>query len=129
MLFRSNRVQRFTLEGELLDGWGRYGNGDGQFVWAMDAAVDAVGRVFVPDYGNNRVQVFDRDGRFLAAWGESGADAGEFNSALGVAVGSDGTVYVTDGGKRLQAFRVGDLPAGGLATPAATTDAAGTPSG
>ena len=89
----------------------------------MDAAVDAAGRVFVTDYSNNRVQVFDRDGRFLAAWGEYGTDAGEFISALGVAVGGDGTVYVTDAGKRLQAFRVGDLPAAGPATPAA----AGTP--
>ncbi|MDF3042916.1 MAG: 6-bladed beta-propeller, partial [Thermomicrobiales bacterium] len=60
---------------------------------------------------NNRVQVFDRDGRFLAAWGTVGSDAGQFASALGVAVGGDGTVYVTDAGKRLQAFRVGDLPA------------------
>jgi DNA-binding beta-propeller fold protein YncE len=127
--FDNNRVQRFTPEGELLDGWGGYGNDDGQFVWAMDAAVDAEGRVFVPDYGNNRVQVFDRDGKFLAAWGESGTDAGEFVSALGVAVGGDGTVYVTDGGKRLQAFRVGDLPVAGPATPVATADAAGTPSG
>ena len=75
----------------------------------MDAAVDAAGRVFVTDYSNHRVQVFDRDGRFLAAWGEYGTDAGEFASALGVAVGGDGTVYVTDEGKRLQAFRVGDL--------------------
>ena len=113
-------MQRFTPEGELLDGWGGYGTADGQFVWAMDAAVDAAGRVFVADYSNNRVQVFDRDGRFLAAWGEYGTDAGEFAYALGVAVGGDGTVYVTDEGKRLQAFRVGDLPAAGLA---------GTPSG
>jgi DNA-binding beta-propeller fold protein YncE len=80
----------------------------------MDAAVDAAGHVFVTDYSNHRVQVFDRDGRFLAAWGEYGTDAGEFASALGVAVGSDGTVYVTDEGKRLQAFRVGDLPVTGL---------------
>jgi DNA-binding beta-propeller fold protein YncE len=76
----------------------------------MDAAVDAEGRVFVTDYANHRVQVFDHDGRFLAEWGEYGTDAGEFASALGVAVGGDGTVYVTDAGKRLQAFRVGDLP-------------------
>jgi len=46
-----------------------------------------------------------------------------------VAVGGDGTVYVTDGVKRLQAFRVGDLPVAGPATPAATTDAVSTPSG
>ena len=107
--FDGNRVQRFTPEGELLDGWGGYGSADGEFVWAMDAAVDAEGRVFVTDYSNNRVQVFDRDGRFQAAWGEYGTDAGQFEFALGVAVDSDGIVYVTDEGKRLQAFRVGGL--------------------
>jgi DNA-binding beta-propeller fold protein YncE len=107
--FANNRVQRFTPEGEFLDGWGGYGSADGEFVWAMDAAVDAAGRVFVTDYANDRVQVFDRDGRFLAAWGQYGTDAGQFDSALGVAVDGDGIVYVTDEGRRLQAFRVGDL--------------------
>ena len=52
-----------------------------------------------------------RDGQFLAAWGEPGTEAGQFISALSVAVGGDGTVYVTDRVKRLQAFRVGELPA------------------
>ena len=127
--FGGNRVQRFTPEGEVLDGWGGRGSADGEFIWAMDAAVDAAGRVFVTDYSNNRVQVFDRDGRFLAAWGKYGTDAGEFASALGVAVGDDGIVYVTDEGKRLQAFRVGDLTVAGPATPAAAAGAAGTPSG
>ena len=41
--FDNNRVQRFTPEGEVLDGWGGYGIADGEFVWAMDAAVDAAG--------------------------------------------------------------------------------------
>ncbi len=109
--FDGSRVQRFTLEGKVLDGWGGYGNDDGEFVWAMNAAVDAAGRVFVTDYGNHRVQVFDNEGRFLAAWGKQGRNAGEFDYALGVAVGGDGAVYVTDEGKRLQAFRVSDLPA------------------
>ena len=127
--FGGNRVQRFTPEGERLDGWGEISSGEGQFVWPMDAAVDAEGRVFVTDYANNRVQVFDRDGQFLATWGESGNDAGEFAYALGVAVGGDSTVYVTDEGKRLQAFRVGDLPATGSATPAVSADAVDTPSG
>jgi sugar lactone lactonase YvrE len=125
----TSRVQRFTPEGELLDGWGGPGSGDGPFAYAMDAAVDAAGRVFVTDYSNHRVQVFDRDGQFLAAWGEPGTDAGQFVSPLSVAVGGDGTVYVTDGVKRLQAFRVGDLPVAEPATPAATADAVGTPSG
>jgi tripartite motif-containing protein 71 len=125
----NNRVQRFTREGEFLDGWGGQGSDDGEFVWAMDAAVDAEGRVFVADYSNHRVQVFNRDGQFLAAWGAFGTDAGQFTSALGVAMGSDSAVYVTDAGMRLQAFRVADLPVAGPATPAATADAAGTPSG
>jgi tripartite motif-containing protein 71 len=84
--------------------------------------------VFVTDYSNHRVQVFDHDGRFLAAWGKYESNAGQFGSALGVAVGGDGTVYVTDADKRLQAFRVGDLPVAGAATPAAAAGAAGTPS-
>ena len=108
--FNGNRVQRFTPEGEVLDGWGEGGSLDGNFNWAMDAAVDGQGHVFVTDYQNDRVQVFARDGTFLATWGEFGVGPGQFASALGVAVGPDGTVYVTDAGKRLQAFRVGDLP-------------------
>jgi len=127
--FGGNRVQRFTPEGDLLDGWGTYGSADGEFIWAMDAAVDTAGRVFVTDYSNHRVQVFDRDGQFLAAWGKYESNAGQFGSALGVAVGDDGTVYVTDAGKRLQAFRVGDLPVAGPTTPAPAAEAAGTPSG
>jgi hypothetical protein len=63
------------------------------------------------------VQVFDRDGAFLTAWGNYGTHPGEFASALGLAVGPDGTVYASDAGKRLQAFRVGDLPEP-VATPA-----------
>jgi DNA-binding beta-propeller fold protein YncE len=121
-------VQRFTLEGELLDGWGKYGVHDGEFIWAMDAAVDDEGRVFVTDYANNRVQAFDHGGQFLTAWGKSGTGAGEFSYALGVAVGGDGVVYVTDEGKRLQAFRVRDLPAAGPVTSTTPVNAAGTPS-
>jgi tripartite motif-containing protein 71 len=124
----NNRVQRFTLEGELLDGWGKYGVHDGEFIWAMDAAVDAAGHVFVTDYANHRVQVFDYEGQFLTAWGKHGTDPGQFASALGVAVGGDGTVYVTDEGKRLQAFRVRDLPAAGPVTSTTPVNAAGTPS-
>jgi tripartite motif-containing protein 71 len=121
-------VQRFTLEGELLDGWGKYGVHDREFIWAMDAAVDAAGHVFVTDYANHRVQVFDHEGQFLTAWGKYGTDPGQFASALGVAVGGDGTVYATDEGKRLQAFRVRDLPAAGPVTSTTPVNAAGTPS-
>jgi DNA-binding beta-propeller fold protein YncE len=85
--------------------------------------------VFVADYSNNRVQVFDHEGRFLAEWGKYGTDVGEFASALGVAVDGDGIVYVSDGGKRLQAFRVGELPAAGPVTPAVAAASVGTPSG
>jgi DNA-binding beta-propeller fold protein YncE len=63
---------------------------------AFDAAVDALGRVYVTDSGNNRVQVFDPDGIFLDKWGEQGGGDGELGEPFGIAVGADGTVYVVD---------------------------------
>jgi DNA-binding beta-propeller fold protein YncE len=108
--FANSRVQRFTPEGEPRQLIGGSGTEDGRFMSTMGAAADGQGRIYVTDYRNFRVQVFDREGRFLAAWGKSGAGAGEFAGPLGVAVGPDGTVYITDESKRLQAFRIGDLP-------------------
>jgi tripartite motif-containing protein 71 len=133
----NDRFQIFAPDGILLEAWGTSGSGEGQIDFetvglggsdegAIAFAPD--GTFYVADVGNHRIQKFGPDRDFLTAWGKYGTDPGQFASALGVAVGGDGTVYVTDEGKRLQAFRVRDLPAAGPVTSTTPVNAAGTPS-
>ena len=53
-----NRVQKFTIDGEFLTGWGSSGTGDGEFDRPFGIAIDATGAIFLADPGNQRIQVF-----------------------------------------------------------------------
>ena len=55
-----HRIAIFSPEGELLETFGEYGEGPGQFIYPTDVAIAADGTWFVSEYGgNDRVQVFD----------------------------------------------------------------------
>ena len=54
----NHRIQRFTVDGEYLGGWGSYGAQAGQFNTPWRLACDADGNVFVADWRNDRVQAF-----------------------------------------------------------------------
>ena len=78
----NHRVQRFTVDGEYLDGWGEFGAQAGQFNTPLGAwACDANGNVFVADWRNDRVQAFTSAGRFVGQWGVSGEGKGQLESA------------------------------------------------
>ncbi|MEI2693379.1 MAG: NHL repeat-containing protein [Anaerolineae bacterium] len=49
-------------------------------------ALDASGRVYIPDTGNHRVQVFNADGSFSRSFGSLGAGNSQFNCPSGVAI-------------------------------------------
>jgi YYY domain-containing protein len=69
------------------------------------AASDALGRVWVADFGNQRVQLFGPDGSFLRAFGSRGSGPGQFNDPCGIAVGPSGLVFVADTwNSRVQVF-------------------------
>jgi DNA-binding beta-propeller fold protein YncE len=93
--------------------WGSFGTGDGQFNGPAGMAVDAVGNVYVADYGNHRVQKFSPAGTYLAQWGTHGSGDGQFNGPEGLAVDAVGNVYVADfGNHRVEKF----TPAGAYLT-------------
>lgn len=52
------RVVRFGPTGTLLDAWGSYGHGDGQFVAPADVVVGGAGDAYVSDTFNNRLERF-----------------------------------------------------------------------
>jgi sugar lactone lactonase YvrE len=67
-----NRIQRFTMDGELIDIFGTAGQGDGQFNHPHGLAVDRRrgDLVYVGDQENSRLQVFTSDGQFIRQWGD-----------------------------------------------------------
>ncbi|NQU75837.1 MAG: 6-bladed beta-propeller, partial [Planctomycetes bacterium] len=74
-----HRVMVFRPNGQLVRQFGRFGQGQGEFIYPTDVAIADDGRVFVSEYGgNDRVSVFDADGSFLFAFGSAGEGFGQF---------------------------------------------------
>ena len=60
-------------------------------------AVDAAGRVYVPDRGNQRIQVFNADGSHYLTFGSGGGGNNEFSCPAGVAISpANGDIFVVD---------------------------------
>jgi tripartite motif-containing protein 71 len=88
----NSRVQVFTLDGQFLRCWGRYGSDAGRFNTPRGLAVSG-GLAYVTDTWNHRVQVFNSaDGAFVCNWGSEKRFKGQ-ETAVAVA---GGHVFVTD---------------------------------
>lgn len=99
------RIQKFTGRGEFVQQWGRYGDGDGQFLGPYDIAVSEDGSVYVVDEVRDDIQKFDNDGRFLLRIGQDGTGPGELRSTGGITVDAVGAVHSADyGNNRVQAW-------------------------
>jgi DNA-binding beta-propeller fold protein YncE len=109
---RTERVQRFAERGaKFVNGFGKPGNGPGEFNRAEGLGLDAQGRVFVADSCNHRVQVFTPDGKFLRAFGRAGSGPGEMSYPYDVRVDSLGREYVCEfGNSRVQIFDANGQP-------------------
>jgi sugar lactone lactonase YvrE len=64
---------------------------------AGNPAVDAAGRIYVPDTGNNRIQIFNSNSTYFTTFGNSGNGNYQFECPAGVAISPvNGDIYVTD---------------------------------
>jgi hypothetical protein len=59
-------------------------------------AVDALGRVYIPDRNNNRVVILDSDGTFLGFIGQQNSPNYQFDCPNGVSIGPNGDIFVVD---------------------------------
>jgi DNA-binding beta-propeller fold protein YncE len=101
------RLQKFSLEGELLNSWGKAGFEDGDLNRPLGIFIDTDGFIYIADSGNNRIQKFTNEGQFISKWGVSGAGDGQMIHPSSVVVDSAGTVYVAErDNNRIQSFRV-----------------------
>jgi len=90
----SNKIQKFTMDEELVFEWSNKGSGDGEFSKPRSIAVNDNADVYVID--NYRVQKLTSAGEFICAWGKKGDGDGEFDSPRDITVDKNGNVYVVD---------------------------------
>ena len=109
----NHRIQQFSPDGLLLNGWGTFANAQdedapgGTFNEPWDVAVADDGSIFVADTFNHRIQKFDSTGRFIASWGvfAQGESPESFWGPRGITIADNGNVFVTDtGNKRVVVF-------------------------
>jgi DNA-binding beta-propeller fold protein YncE len=86
------RITICNVAGEYLGEFGKYGMGDGEFVWPTAIDVDSRGNIYLADEHRHDVQVWDTDHNFVHKWG----GAGQMNRPAGLAVDSNDTVLVAD---------------------------------
>jgi sugar lactone lactonase YvrE len=102
----TNRVLKFSSDGNLLRVWENLDSDQWRFMEPMAIAVDEQGRVFVADQ-SDRIQVFSPEGALLGAWESSGSDAGELFDPVRIALDGQGHIYVAEHfGNRVHKFRL-----------------------
>ena len=82
-------------EGVYDEFWNR-GDGDGEFRFPTQIAIDPEGRLYVVDAMNFRVQVLAPNGKFIRKFGKLGNVPGSFFRPRGIGLDSDGHIYVSD---------------------------------
>lgn len=85
----SNRVVKFSPDGQFLMEWGGTGAEAGEFRDPHALAMDSQGRLFVGDRGNSRIQIFTQDGEHLATWTQFGRPSGLY-------IDENDILYATD---------------------------------
>ena len=64
----NTRVHRFDSGGHLIQSWGHWGDGPGQFKSPHAVLPTRDGKLYVCDRLNHRVQIFTPEGAFLSEW-------------------------------------------------------------
>ena len=94
--FDTDRVIKFSLQGEFLTVIGRHGGKNGQFNKPRGLAFNKNKLLYVVDRNNYRVQVFNQDDTFAFSFGSEGEDPGHFQKPVNIAIDRNSNVLVTD---------------------------------
>ena len=91
----NERVQVFTLEGEFVRMFGRFGSGNGDLIEPLGIAVTPDGVVLVADSHNARIARFTLEGEALNPWPVDLWAGQQFFEPY-LAIGPDGRIYASD---------------------------------
>lgn len=97
-----HRLTKLDPSGAFVGSFGVAGSGGGQDSTDRlsqvqgTPAIDAQGRVYIPDRNNNRVVILDSDLDYLGSIGNQQDENYRFNCPTGVAIGPNGDIFVVD---------------------------------
>jgi DNA-binding beta-propeller fold protein YncE len=86
------RITICNVQGDYIGEFGKYGQGDGEFVWPTAIDLDSHGNLYLVDEHRHDIQVWDPNHNFLHKWG----GPGQLNRPAGLVVDSHDTVLVSD---------------------------------
>jgi DNA-binding beta-propeller fold protein YncE len=81
---------------EYIGEFGKYGSGEGEFIWASGIAVDRAEHVYVSDEWLNRINVYDKGGKFLNKWSTLEKEGGLPHGTASITLDADENIYLTD---------------------------------
>ncbi|TWT97308.1 Serine/threonine-protein kinase PknD [Neorhodopirellula pilleata] len=103
----SDRIQKFTADGEFVAQWGGTGSEPGQFLRPQSLVVDDQ-TLWIADACNHRIARYDLQHdtpKLVSLWGTEGDRPGQLHYPYDLAIDQDGTVIVCEyGNQRLQRF-------------------------
>ncbi len=103
----SDRIQKFSPNGQWITQWGGTGRDPGKFVRPQSLVIRNK-ILFVCDAANHRIQLFDisqDEPKLIDIWGSEGNAPGKFYYPYDLAIASDGSVLVCEyGNQRVQRF-------------------------
>jgi|YelNatPaOPRAMG01_1025707.scaffolds.fasta_scaffold04912_6 DNA-binding beta-propeller fold protein YncE len=91
----NHRICKFTLDGKMVNAFGKKGNKEGEFNEPSGVATDNQNNIYVADAWNGRIQKFSSDGKYIM---EIGGPKAGFYSPRNVAVNKYGVLFVADTG-------------------------------
>ncbi|WP_299253351.1 T9SS type A sorting domain-containing protein [uncultured Cytophaga sp.] len=108
----NNKIKKITPDGIVttVAGSGQAGDADGiaataSFDHPRGIAIDAIGNLYITDYGNNKIRLVTSEGivSTIAGSGLEGdldglGEAAEFNNPRDIALDASGNIFVTDNG-------------------------------
>ena len=86
----NHRIQKFDLQGQLVDGVGSMGQRECQFYKPVAITIDSKKRVYVAEAGNNRIQVLSSDLSF-----DHFIQCPQGRTPTGISVDSEDNLYVS----------------------------------
>lgn len=113
------KVHVYDRQGNALESFGCFGNGDGKFYRMQGMTVGRCGNIYITEPFQGNISVFTETGTFITKFGEYGTEQGKLNLPVDIAFDNQERIIISCYNKSsLEIFTINDtLPSATILTP------------